>query len=778
MDKNLSKKIFLNLLRAKNEVEVQKILEDNDIFNDRNNWQPINNQHNNKGVIESQGLNPIRALIEKITNSIDAVILKEAKEYYGVDSLESVRNLPNSIPEAIERFFKIKGGYIAGLPKSFIDKFASLIYVIVENLENKTGNVYIIDKGEGQKPEDFEKTFLKFGGNKEKLFFVHGRFGLGSFGVLRNCGDRGFQLLLSKNFKNHLWGWTIIRKYIPLEKYYKQGHYEYFIPNKSFIPVFEDDDLFDYLIEVLGYEKLDFKYFTHGTLIKLYNYSLPKINDVDRDLARALNRYLPAPAIPYRILSIKDYKTKGHVGPGKEMFGNFFRLLNQQNNEEVENYGTQIKLPYLGEVDVNIYLSKFREGKESFINSENISTKEEAVFFIRNGQAHGEFGRDFLEDELGLNYIQKDLVIYIDCTDTPPAVFDDIFSPTRDLLAKNPKREEMEERLIKILREIDWLKEKDKERERFIINRKVQISKDQEEIIRELVEKDPNVKKLLSGSKFVLDKSLIDKSGENSQFSGKPIPTFLELNDKEVKSKGFKSLPVNRYSILTLRTDAEKDYLKNRGKLIIRSSLISKIFTSLNNGNLKIGIEVFRKDTSLIGKEEEVEFELTRPFDPVYNPNNTSLFIKVKVKVISEEEPKVNPPGEPKQPKLKKINYPPYEVVSKNEMREEKYPCMLIIDTKDDGSRVLNKVLINDDFEFFKNYLKIGRFKEKTIVSMKKIFYTALWLSAIEIFKAYSEQSDDFKKEELEEILYFQGMTLPYVLFSLKNRYFMEKKEF
>ena len=223
--------LCFRLLFAKSEAEVREIVEKDPIFSTQDNWAYINNQDNNFGIIDSQGRNPERALIEKITNSIDAVLLKECKSR-NIDP--GSNQAPTSINDALTTFFDIEQGNLSTISEEKRDKLSSLIYVIAENLKDKKANFYFIDKGEGQTPLNFKNTFLKFGGNKASTRFVHGRFGTGSFGVLPNCGDNKYQLIISKNFKeisneNSFWGWTLIRKNKPKDIYSKHAWYEYFV---------------------------------------------------------------------------------------------------------------------------------------------------------------------------------------------------------------------------------------------------------------------------------------------------------------------------------------------------------------------------------------------------------------------------------------------------------------------------------------------------------------------------------------------------------------------
>ncbi|MBI3619834.1 hypothetical protein HY214_01675 [Candidatus Roizmanbacteria bacterium] len=563
-----SKPLCIQLLQAQDEDEVTKIIRTNPSVFEQGNWLPIDGRQDNFGLVEAQGRNPERALIEKITNAIDAVLIKECKERQ--KDPES-KQAPRTIKEALELFFNIEDGDLSSLSEDKRDRLASLIYVVAENLEEKHANFYIFDKGEGQSPENFKNTFLKFGGNKAKTYFVHGRFGTGSFGVLPNSGDNKYQLIISRAFQDGsdgLWGWTLVRKNRSKDIQTKHAWYEY-ITNNGEIYFFSEKDLEVLLRESIKYEGVDIRSFIHGTIVKLYNYDLANSSDVDRDLFRIFNRYLSSPALPFRIL---DAQVKGNVGPGKEVEGNLNRL--KKNKDELEGKGTlqiqKVLLPKLGYVDIDIYIARRRDGKKSYIESERLATNEEAVSFIRNGQSHGELSRQFIRDDLGLEYIAKDIAIYIDCTNTPSVDFDDVFPPTRDALRENRHRIAVEETLRKELKDFEALKDINLTRRSEVIAESIEKTKDFETFINDLYQLDPMLKKLLTGPLRISD--LSSRGGPvEKEYEGKIFPTFLKINDHEIKSNGYKSIPINSYVRVVLETDAQNDYLyreKDRGELL------------------------------------------------------------------------------------------------------------------------------------------------------------------------------------------------------------------
>ena len=68
--------LFEKLFFAKTESDIDDIIESNPELFENQNWFPYGQDEHYFGVIESQQNKPIPALVEKITNSIDAVLMK------------------------------------------------------------------------------------------------------------------------------------------------------------------------------------------------------------------------------------------------------------------------------------------------------------------------------------------------------------------------------------------------------------------------------------------------------------------------------------------------------------------------------------------------------------------------------------------------------------------------------------------------------------------------------------------------------------------------------
>ena len=96
------RKLFFNLYRCKEEKEVEQLLRYYSLLDSPANWDYYGGTDSNFSVVENQQSRPVPALIEKITNGIDAILMRRCIEN-GLDP--SSPQAPRSIMEAVEKFF-------------------------------------------------------------------------------------------------------------------------------------------------------------------------------------------------------------------------------------------------------------------------------------------------------------------------------------------------------------------------------------------------------------------------------------------------------------------------------------------------------------------------------------------------------------------------------------------------------------------------------------------------------------------------------------------------
>ena len=358
--------IYLKQMEKK---EVSSIIEENRLLKNPDNWLPYGEDKSNFSVFDNQQPNAVSALIEKITNSIDSILLKECK-LKNINPMNKER-APKSMNEAVEKFFNIKNGELGEITATERKKLSQNIQLIATG-HKKIPDLLIFDSGEGQHPDDFSDTFLSIRkGNKNKIHFVQGQFNMGSTGAVVFCGDSRYQLTASKRnqkiFENekkskniNSMGFTLVRRHILSEKEdknYKNSWYEYFsIEGK--IPSFEINELDIDLCE-------DIKFKT-GAIIKLFSYYLPRgCGGTIRDgLFHELNQSLYKPVLPFLLSDKREKYYKNR----EEKFdltvsGNDIRL--NENKSIIETVPICIKTTDkdIGEVKIKAILLKKGDDK-------------------------------------------------------------------------------------------------------------------------------------------------------------------------------------------------------------------------------------------------------------------------------------------------------------------------------------------------------------------------------------------------------------------------------
>src|SRR3989344_5289481 len=196
MARNDAKDLCVTLARAESESEAISILRKAHLWDDKSAWIDYDNNPNNFSTIGNQQSSPDTALVEKLINSVDAVLTKECwRRGLRPESPEA----PQSITKALEAFFKIYEGRLSSVDATQRTKLAENILLVATGQKN-TPSYIIIDAGEGQTPTRMPNTFLSLNKkNKLNIQFVQGKFNMGGTGALQFCSTRhNLQLIISR----------------------------------------------------------------------------------------------------------------------------------------------------------------------------------------------------------------------------------------------------------------------------------------------------------------------------------------------------------------------------------------------------------------------------------------------------------------------------------------------------------------------------------------------------------------------------------------------------
>ncbi|MDF0716995.1 hypothetical protein PY092_12605 [Muricauda sp. 334s03] len=796
-------KIFWELYNADYESDVEKFIKNHQIFQDNENWKPYGGNKGNFGTFESQQNHPVPALIEKITNSIDATLIKECK-LIGLDPKSS--EAPKSMNEAVELFYGVKNGEIGELTNTERRELAENIQVIATG-DKQQPSITIFDMGEGQLPNEFENTFLSLHqNNKASIQFVQGKYNMGSTGAVVFCGEKKYQLIASKKNK-HLnngieseIGFTLVRRH-PLSLNSDNGNfkatwYEYFCPIGK-IPSFKSKNL------DLGLYNKEFEY---GSIVKLYSYQLPRgsRSDFTLDLWRDLNQYMYHLPLPISVYEKRDYAGKT---PSKPVLGNRTRII-IDSRDKVEKI-IEFSIPKesgLGDISIQVIIFKNEVPHNDFI-------KNKSIIFTQNGQVHGSEGQSFVSQSLGFSLIKQHTLIHVDCTNIPTEIRQDLFMSNRTHLKQGPKTEKLLDEIISLLKGNKELKKLNNERK----NSLLRDSTSDKDLLENFLSKLPVDKDVLNLLKK--NGSLNFLKSKGTQFNGKNankdkngkklnrFPGVFNVNLKENKEgKLYRTIPLNSNGIVTIETDVEDDYLFRpieKGEFQIEvlqkqsqtdipvnphpnpnPNVTSDVLTvnrvGPSDGTIKLLIKPNEK--AKVGDLIEVRAKLTSPgkdFSCVFD-------VKVDEKISKPKENDRKPTESfPNLPIPKKAFKEP---INENDTAWDnpnlKWTGEDIVkvmpETNEDGELLVEAIIINMDSYSLLNFLSKNQIKtEKEIKYIKDKYFLSIYLHSLFLFSIMQKMRKDdehLKPIDIEEFI--SKMIKPYASFLLYENYHIEKFAF
>lgn len=560
-----SKELFYALFNSHTQQEVDLVIDKNPEIFKQENWSPLGGNDNNYGVIENQQASPIPALIEKITNSIDATLMKKCYEA-GINPKGD--DAPKSIEDAKALFFpEYKNWDLTSHRKNQ----AKNIQILADGPKLNT-SISIYDNGEGQHPENFEKSFLSLlSGNKNEIHFVQGKYNMGGSGAIVFCGKKGYQLIASRRYdKTGDFGFTLVRQH-PLtkeEEGRKKNTWYEFLKIDGHIPYFK--------IEKLDLNLYD-TWFETGTYIKLFSYDLPSGSRsvISRDLNQSINEFLFDPALPVLTVDRKErYPDDRNLE--RDLYG-IKRRLEKDDNKYVEDYFSEnFNEESIGPFKASCYVFKSRVDDKNVKETKETIQREffknnMSVLFSVNGQVHGHFTSEFITRSLKFNLLKHHLIIHVDCTNMNYNFRKELFMASRDRLKEGEETSQLRKFLAsKLGSSKGRLAEIEKRRKDSI----AVDAKDTNELLKNFSKNlpmDSSLMKLLNQT-FKLDekdnhqpkKQQSDKKHKTTlkePFKPQRFPSFIKVkaatNNESIPAI---NLPKGQEKVIHFKTDVEDHY--------------------------------------------------------------------------------------------------------------------------------------------------------------------------------------------------------------------------
>ncbi len=582
--------LCMSLANAENEKEVIKILQSAGYWDDPQCWKYFGGIEDNWSTIGNQQSSPASALVEKLINCVDAMLMGRCLELC-IDPEGG--QAPKSLSEAQKEFFNIPNGRLSLVDEKERAKLADNICLVATGA--KRNPCYsIIDRGEGQTPNSMPDTLLGlFKSIKQRIPFVQGKFHMGGTGALRFCGENNLQLVISKrnpaisdkgdDSSDH-WGFTLVRREKP-----KQGRrssvYNYLAPDGK-IPRFKDESL----PLMPGIYPNKFGNPLHwGTYIKLYEYSMPGLQtNVVFDLYNALSLLLPNIALPIRLYESR----KGYSGHTLEttLSGLSVRLDKDKRENLEPGFPSSHEMVCMGQ-RMSVLVYAFKKGQAEKYR------KKEGIIFTVNGQTHGHIPSSFYtRTSVGMSYLHDSILTIVDCSDLDGGSKEDLFMNSRDRLCSCELEYQIETGIERLIREHSGLKALREKRRRQEIADKLQDSKPLEDVISKLLRNSPTLAKLFPPGARLANPFKPEDVAEGMEYEGKIYPTYFRLRSKD-KDKSVRLCPINWRFRMQFETDAENDYFsrdKDPGSFILKvgNRVVKDYVLNLWNGlaNLTVAL--------------------------------------------------------------------------------------------------------------------------------------------------------------------------------------------
>jgi hypothetical protein len=722
--------LLLKFITAETEAEVEKIIEDDRLCSNPENWLPYGNKENNAGTVQGQQSEAVAALVEKIINAMDAVLILKCWE----DGVEPTSGAaPKSIQDAVRKFFGIREGLLVNASRQDRIKLSELVQLVASG-KKTSPCLTIIDQGEGQPPHLFASTFLSlYESNKNRIQFVQGKFNMGGTGALPFCGREHFQLLISrraptlaKSPDDKLWGFTLVRRFPP-ESGERTSSYKYLAPNGGVLTVANDS------LPLLPSEhpKAWGQPMKWGTLIKLYEYRLPHPSAVYFDLAYELSRKLHSVALPFSLLERRDFQSKEY---DRTLSGMDVRIA--EFRDQIEDgfpLDDEVEIEGLGRLRIKYIL--FKDAKK-----ERWLSPSEVIFFTVNGQTHAALPRNFYTRlSVKLEFLARDLMTVVDCNGMNRDAQDSLFMAARDHLRDGDDKLAIERALADRLHHHPGLREWNRKRQEQLIQNRLADQETTVDLFEKLVEQDPEIAKLLSLGFEV--KAPVKGPKPKEPFKGVKFPTKFELIGKG-KDDFTKECPINSYCFVKFETDAENNYFgraDSPGQLTVSPS---KVFVNRSLWEGRATVSLKAPPGAKVGDLIPLRIEVTD--DSRIQPFSSGLNLKMAAAVA----PQPKPPGEKKRhggrlalPKIFEVKHDEWDSydfddLSALEIRK--------LDEGNDGEANDGKVavFVNVDNRFLQAQLRQKRMEPSEVKLMTEQFKLAIAVVGIATRNLFREHED------------------------------------
>lgn len=396
-------------------------------------WVPVGRE-NNRGTIEVSA-DPVRSVVERLTNGMDAVLELEYARHNGLPECRSPR-------EAAAAWLSVPDNGLSAMTPAQRRGLAQRVSVRMDYGEGRESRVVDVwDRGIGIAPEQMASTILSLNeSNKLQKHYLVGAYGQGGSSTF---AFSRYSLIASRH-NGHPAAFTLVQFLdLPADQF-KTGHYVYLVVQ-------------DGAVLCADVPPTDFP---QGTLVRHFGYDLTGYPSPlgPNSLYGNLNTILFDPIMPIWLDDrVHDYR---RVIKGSR------NALNGALDEGDERTGPvlahnvpmfSVSLGDFGRVGIEYWvLEPPSQGNKrpsaAFVNP----TKP--IILTLNGQNQGEFSQILIRKDAELPFLGQRLICHIDCNGLSPTSKRQLFVSNREAQREVKVRELIQQEVIKALRSDDVLK--------------------------------------------------------------------------------------------------------------------------------------------------------------------------------------------------------------------------------------------------------------------------------------------------------------------------------
>lgn len=539
-------------------------------------WRPVGDRENNYGIINI-GSDPGLALVERVTNALDAVV-----EQAGAERVRAgLRFLPSTPREAVKEWFGVPAGRLKNLDPEAREEAAKAVVVrLFDGGARQRPSVEVRDFGIGLAPDQIPSTILGLGeGNKIDKPFLAGAYGQGGSTALAFSPEgalfvtRRQPRLLEAN-QPDLVAVTFAQFRDLDPRRNKNGRYEYLVRRDGSVAA----------IPISFYPE-----FEAGTSVIHFDLRIPqysgKLTSPKGSLTWLLENALFDPVLPLRAEELR----RRHAPATSERItvaGNHSRLSVDSRGKVEHADSVEIFLDHPGSrsaVRVHYWVVRESEDGKSKRPIDVYVDPYRPVAYTYFGQTHGTDDQRFTSDRLGLPYLAKFLILQVELDGLAPVARRELLSSTRDRLKQSALTEEMRGLIATALSNDPELVRLNHERKESILSRHSEAERERmRQRFAKLMDRFKAGTDAFAGGKGDRPKGREAlEGGEAGVLEALPTsehPTFLRIANRRLPIP----LRKNRSSLLHLVSDAPDGYLmaNPEAKLLLDSDPEDEVRTA------------------------------------------------------------------------------------------------------------------------------------------------------------------------------------------------------